>query len=317
MSVGDTFGAAFIGLIASAIREIFRINPIRRLTPRVKVPLLQVGFIWVVDSIHLASCIATTYWYLVSNFGNFSNLGVPHWTFGLQTVASTTVILSVQLFFVRRVYNLGKNILVAAVIVAFAVTHFALGTYLTVASFNDNSFAPFKVWVGVVGLGSAAVADVLIAMYLVLLLRKSRTGFAPTDHLIAILIRYSLRTGLLTSVVAIITVIIMTSDGNNAFNSDLGWRLLDALKMLNSREALREIVKPVGGSAVQFSHTRSTAACESPNHKNSKPPYGYAAGTLLPRLEVTVEIATDIHSDIMPPNVDKCTSPTREGMNMV
>ncbi|KAF5360791.1 hypothetical protein D9756_004772 [Leucocoprinus leucothites] len=63
------------------------------------------------------------------------------------------------------------------------------------------------IWVTSAGLGSAAAADVIIACALCYYLLKSRTGFSSTDSLIATLIAYSLTTGLITSVLALICVV--------------------------------------------------------------------------------------------------------------
>ncbi|TDL19102.1 hypothetical protein BD410DRAFT_877345 [Rickenella mellea] len=306
MSVGDTYGAAFLGLIPSAIS--YPRDP--------KLTKWLVGFLWVVDTVHLALCTATIYWYLVSNFGDFPNLGVPHWSFDLQAVASAIVILSVQLFFVRRVHQLSKNKSLVALIVAFAAIHFALGVYVTVATFILNTFAAYKFWIIIVGLGSAAVADVLIALSLLHFLRKSRTGFARMDGMIAMLILYSVNTGLLTSIGATTTVIICTLTRSShcksiETKSRVAQDADNFCRRLNSRETLRERFKPKDGSIVHFSNMCSTVGCESPNHKNPKLPYGYAQGASMarPPLEVTVEMATEVHADTMSFPVDGSTSP--------
>lgn len=70
-------------------------------------------------------------------------------------------------------------------------------------------------WATTTGLISAAIADILIAVCMVYLLRSRRTVFAHSRNLINRLVMYSVETGLLTSVWAIIVVVtFLTMSGN-------------------------------------------------------------------------------------------------------
>ena len=53
----------------------------------------------------------------------------------------------------------------------------------------------------------AAVSDVAIAVILIFLLQRSRTGFRRSDSVINRLILFSLNTGLLTSIDALLSLI--------------------------------------------------------------------------------------------------------------
>jgi len=58
------------------------------------------------------------------------------------------------------------------------------------------------------GFGSAVVADATIASALCIVLAKSRTGFRRTDSLVNILLVYTINTGLLTGIVAVLCFIL-------------------------------------------------------------------------------------------------------------
>ncbi|TDL19117.1 hypothetical protein BD410DRAFT_806057 [Rickenella mellea] len=264
-SLGPTFGAAFIGLIASAVMY--------------GLTLLQ-----------------TFHYYR----GYPRDPSPLKWL--LQTDASTTVALGVQLYFARRVYQLSKNKLLTAVIVAFAIIHFALGIYFTVESFIVKSFAAYKnfIWVTCVGLGSAAVADILIAVSMCYFLRKNRTGFAKTDTLITTLMTYSINTGLMTSVIASTSVILYSAMPNNLVWISVFWMLgklyiNSFLAMLNSRESLREIVHPSDGSVVQLSNIGRESYVAKRAYR-----YTTDARKARPPLEVSVQMSTEERIDYIP-----------------
>lgn len=57
----------------------------------------------------------------------------------------------------------------------------------------------------------AAAGDVLIAVFLCTLLQQSRTGFRRSDTMINKLILFSINTGLLTSICAVMSLISVSS----------------------------------------------------------------------------------------------------------
>ncbi|TDL19113.1 hypothetical protein BD410DRAFT_900448 [Rickenella mellea] len=265
MSLDNTFGAAFLGLVASSIMYgltlLQTFHYYRHYSQDRATLKWLVGVLTLIDTVQLILSTWAIYWYLVANFGNFPNLGVPHWSLELQTDSNTAVSVGVQLFFTHRVWQLSKNKPLTAVLLVLTAIHFSLGIYFTVQSFVLKSFAQYirLVWVPSVGVGSAAVADIIIAVSMVYFLRKSRTGFARTDTLIATLMMYSINTGLLTSIVATVSVILYGTMPNNLIWIFAYWVLgklyiNSFLAMLNSRESLRELTYPTTRSAIQLSH---------------------------------------------------------------
>jgi hypothetical protein len=199
------------------------------------------------------------YWYLITNYNNPPALDKLIWSMEVQTDCNGLIALLVECFFARRVWLLSSNAYLPSIIVLLAVVHFVLGIVFTIDSFRMARVSEFGqiVWVTSAGIGSAAAADVMIAVALCCYLSKSRTGFKKTDSLISTLIAYSLTTGLVTSVIGLIIVIAFATmptkylwlaffwiDGKCYVNS--------CLAALNSRESLRVKASPPDGSFLQL-----------------------------------------------------------------
>ncbi|TDL21609.1 hypothetical protein BD410DRAFT_789355 [Rickenella mellea] len=264
MTLGNTFGVAFIGLIISSVMYgltlLQTFHYYRRYTHDPIRLKWIVGLLTLADSIQLMLSVWAIYWYLVANFGNFPNLGVPHWSINLQTDFNTIVSAGVQLFFTRRVYIMSQNKYILVILLVLTAIHFALGVYFTARAFIYHNFADYLhlVWVPSVGVGSAAVADLIIATSMCYFLRKTRTGFGRTDTLITKLMMYSINTGLLTSIFATVSVILYGTMPNNlvwmCFYWILGKLYINSfLAMLNSRGSLRELANPPNGMSYQIS----------------------------------------------------------------
>ncbi|KAI0287962.1 hypothetical protein BC826DRAFT_728028 [Russula brevipes] len=97
------------------------------------------------------------------------------------------------------------------------------------------------IWVTCVGIGSTCLADILIAVSMCWCLYHKRTGFKKTDSTIMTLILYSINTGLLTSVLAIGTLVFVRRPFISlTFFLALGRCYVNSLfAMLNNRNTLR------------------------------------------------------------------------------
>jgi len=205
-----------------------------------------VATIWMFDALHIILCTHTMYYYLISNFGNGPALKTEVWSLALQTDCNGIIGMAVELFFARRVFKLSRNYAITGVITVFALIHFSLGIYFTVQAFMLQEFTKFGAltWVTCVGLGSAAAADLVIAISLVYSLQSARTGIARTDNIISTLIVYAINTGAVTSIVATICVFCFAFMPTNFIWLSFFWILgklyaNSLLANLNGREALR------------------------------------------------------------------------------
>ncbi|KAI0366593.1 hypothetical protein BV20DRAFT_951811 [Pilatotrama ljubarskyi] len=254
-SLDSTFGAALVGLIVGSC--LFGITILQTFayfrnynddTTFVK------SLVWrsrVLDTLHLILCTRTIYWYLVTNFGNADNLDVTTWSMALQTDCNGLIGLIVEAFFARRVWMMSHNWIVTGIILVLAVLHFGRYpvTQLTLGRFILGRFSKFKslTWVTCLGLGSAAAADILIAVSMCYYLYNKRTGLKRTDSLVTTLMVYSINTGLATSVIGTICVIAFGAMPLNFIWLGFFWIMGKCyvnsfLALLNSRDRLRDKV---------------------------------------------------------------------------
>ncbi|CAA7261369.1 unnamed protein product [Cyclocybe aegerita] len=275
MALDTTYGAIVIGLVVSAVlygvtllQTFFYFKQYGDDSKRIK---FMVAFLWFLDTLHLLFCTITIYTYLVSGFGDFEALGKSIWSMNLQTDCNGLIGLIVECYFARRLWIMSRNVYLTVLIVILACIHFSLGVYFTVQGFIivDTSRFPSLIWVTSTGLGSAAAADIIIAIAMCYYLMKSRTGFARTDSLITTLMGYSLTTGLITSIVAFISVMTFATMPTNYIWLGFFWIIgkcyvNSVMAALNSRDSLREQVNPQDGTLFQLTPFRQMGSNHQP-----------------------------------------------------
>lgn len=310
-SLDATYGAAFVGLIASAV--LYGVTLLQTFLYYKNYPndswfTKSIVFtLWVLDSCHLCLCTTALYGYLVTNFNNPPALNRSTWAMNLQTDCNGLIGLIVQCFFARRVWKLSRNYLLTTAIVVFSCVHFSLGVFFTVQGFLlvDTSRFAKLIWVTSAGMGSAAAADITIAVSLCYYLMKSRTGFKRTDSLISTLMIYSLTTGLVTSFIAFIIVVTFAVMPNKYVWLGFFWLIgkcyvNSILAALNSRDSLREKASPnVDNTFFQLTPFR---AVPDGNPWNSEPPSPTADRQMLAvGVQIQTVSKTDYGSIVSPP----------------
>ncbi|KAJ1030395.1 hypothetical protein NDA16_001304 [Ustilago loliicola] len=198
-------------------------------------------FIVVADTINSVFDQVFMYQYLVSNFGNLDYATKSNEIFTPDPIRTGIIAFSTQLFFAWRVYKLMHSKIMPALISASALVSLlgAIGTTIGVVMVHYfKEFHKFNVVV-ILWLGFAVITDVLITGSLVFTLNKSRTGFAATDDVITKLIRMTLQTGAITTLFAIIDLIVFlvsTTTLHLVFNLPLSKIYVNSLlSTLNAR----------------------------------------------------------------------------------
>ncbi|KAG8742373.1 hypothetical protein FRC10_001595 [Ceratobasidium sp. 414] len=161
---------------------------------------------------------------------------------------------------------------------------FGLGAFAMVWVLKQ--FSEFIKYNWLVGgwLGAAALGDVVIVYMLSTALMSQRTGFGRTDALINKLLRYTINTGLLTSIIAIVDVVAFCTMNNLihlGFNFILGKLYTNTLlATLNSREIepenvvhvesssyrLGDVARPAVVSTIKFSRPVGTSSQQDLNN---------------------------------------------------
>ncbi|KAH0826381.1 hypothetical protein J3R83DRAFT_5346 [Lanmaoa asiatica] len=145
---------------------------------------------------------------------------------------------AVDLFFVWRIWQLSNQALICIFLVRYLLDSLlrrkvmywdqavlptartAVGIVNTIISFKDTAVAEFltKLYPTLVaGWALAAVADSLIAITLCYYLHKQRSGMKRTDHIINTLLLYTINTGALTSLFAILVIITFVALPGNLY----------------------------------------------------------------------------------------------------
>ncbi|KAH8109883.1 hypothetical protein DFH11DRAFT_893550 [Phellopilus nigrolimitatus] len=169
--------------------------------------------VWVFDSVHQGLIIHSGYTYLITNYGN--PLFLTHLVKSLvvMVLMSGIICLLVQSLLVYRVWKLShQNIFVVSFLMLLvlgefisAILYFAKAAVL--ASF-DELRAIFNESRSINILGAAS--DIMIAFTLIFLLQRSRTGFSRSETIINRLILFTINTGLLTSLCALMSLIFIS-----------------------------------------------------------------------------------------------------------
>jgi len=237
----------------------------------------QIFLLWFLDSSHIAFITHASYFYMVSNFGNFGALIAPTWSSLVSiylALFSDTIIRSI---FGRRVWLMTRRskVLVAC-IATTSLTAFAMGSAFASRAFSVKTFANFaKIsYLMYSALGSGVAADILIAGSLCISLSRSRTGFKKTDTLVNLLIMYAINTGLLTTVcfaACFITYAIWPNEFTfvGIYFTLPKLYLNSLLATLNSREALAEKISGVSDITMDLAGTNYPTKASNSRHAQS------------------------------------------------
>ncbi|KAH9896846.1 hypothetical protein C8Q73DRAFT_429397 [Cubamyces lactineus] len=301
ITLNDTLGAVFLGNIAAAC--FYGITLLqtwiyygRNGSDRVYLKVL-VFILWALDSLHLALITHAVYVYAVTDFTNLLALEMPIWSILIQVAVTGISDLLVRGIFCQRVWRLSNRnwpLMIAIVVttltvfggsIAFAVKGFSLPDYFALSGISDILY---------ISLGVGVVADILIAASMCVLLAKRRTGFAKTDSMVRVLILYSVNTGALTSLCALVCLITYATMPDNFIFIGVYFVLPklflnSLLATLNARRPLRE-----AGSGPMVSIPISTTSNSRMSH------YSPGAREDQMGLQIQVHTSTELKTDPQP-----------------
>ncbi|KAG6333887.1 hypothetical protein ID866_5200 [Astraeus odoratus] len=213
-AIDATFGAYLIGVIMSAV--LYGVTVMQTWYYYAGYPTdpwhikLLVAAVFLSDTMHQALITHSIYIYLVKDILAPAGLGDLVWSLLIEVLFNAVTALLVQSFLTMRVYRLSnKSIVATASVMTVVVTEFVLSIIYVSKAMTFETFADLtklKTLSSAINATTAA-ADVMIAGCLCFLLQKSRTGFRRSDTMINKLIIFSINTGLLTSILAIASLI--------------------------------------------------------------------------------------------------------------
>ncbi|KAJ8588786.1 hypothetical protein M405DRAFT_819205 [Rhizopogon salebrosus TDB-379] len=210
-SLDDTYGALLLGVIVSAMlygvtcaQTWYYFNHYPSDPWYIKI---SVGLILVSDSANQALVTHTVYTYLVTDFGLTGNI---IWSLPIEVLFNAFTAFIVQCFFTIRIYTLShKSIIPTACVLSLVISEFVVIIVYVAKAVKLTSIVEISeikllsISVNVL----AASGDVLITVILCTLFQQARTGFRASDTMINKLIMFSISTGLLTSICAVMCLI--------------------------------------------------------------------------------------------------------------
>ncbi|KAF8599118.1 hypothetical protein BDV93DRAFT_526302 [Ceratobasidium sp. AG-I] len=256
-ALDTTFGATYIGVVIATF--LYGILTLQTYTYWIRYihdstfDRLFVVALWIADTLQLIFICHMQYHYSITNYANPAALQYNNWSFNMEVGLTAIITFMVQAFFARRAFFFTKRIgsritttrrtqIMGAVIGLTTFTGLGFGLASFVMTFILGKFEKFIEYRWLVGgwLGAAAACDIMIVYMLSTALMTQRTGFGRTDMLIDKLMRYTINTGLLTSIIATVDLIAFCTMNNLvhlAFNFVLGKLYTNTLlATLNARD---------------------------------------------------------------------------------
>ncbi|KAI1783890.1 hypothetical protein LXA43DRAFT_292497 [Ganoderma leucocontextum] len=207
--VGSGVSSVLAGVFLHQIFRYFRRYPKDHWSSKATIFILCV-----LDLFHEALIIHLCYYYMVSNYFRPSVLVDGVWSLRLIIPTTGVIVIISHMFYARRVIILADNkrLVVPIVIISMILIglEIAFCTVTTCAIFRNITFKRFaedSSWLISTGLGISVLTDLLITGAMVVMLRRSRTGFKRTDSILDVLMLFAINTGLLASVVNLASVI--------------------------------------------------------------------------------------------------------------
>jgi hypothetical protein len=210
----NTLGAAYLGVVGAAF--LFGVTTLQMYSyyhSYPKDPLFQkvaVALLWLLDALHFALTIQAVYEYCVSGFGNLDALRIIPWTIQLQVAINVFIIVLVHCLYAMRVWKLSgyHQGVLGYVSVTVVAAGFAIGVVLACKIFKAKLFTDLNnfFWVITAGLGTSTFIDFFIAGAMCWYLHKSRGTGRRLNSRIAVVMQYTLCSGLLTSACSLSTM---------------------------------------------------------------------------------------------------------------
>ncbi|KIM38418.1 hypothetical protein M413DRAFT_30241 [Hebeloma cylindrosporum] len=205
VTLDNTIGAAFLGTMGACLligisivqtHLYFHNYPKDWMFQKVAVGVLMgLGTLNTIFTIH------AMYFYLIVNFGNPKGLQTVIWSFKMQVLFNTLIILSVQGLYAMRVWKrrkIGRHF--SRILPAVVVFIVAAGWVALSHSMKQTDFSNLDEMRGTIPamFATATAIDVVIAATMCYYLNLGRSSFIETNNKIFIIMRYVLVSGALT-----------------------------------------------------------------------------------------------------------------------
>ncbi|KAI0789284.1 hypothetical protein C8Q75DRAFT_807381 [Abortiporus biennis] len=246
MTLDNSDGAVFIGMLVAAI--LFGITCVQTYTYFTTTEIVDrklIGLLCFMDGLHLSFVGHLMYYFLISNYGNPA-APMPWTGTAFQIVSNLSDILTRTLY-IDRIWRLSRARTPMAIFLVANLIVFSFGIVMAIQIHKIGSFQKLEgiTWSLYCSFTMIASLETSISVALCIVLWRLRTGFSTrTDSQLHKLMVYSIQTGGITSVIAIVILVTYSCMPNNfvylAFYVTLPSMYLNSLlATLNGRETLR------------------------------------------------------------------------------
>ncbi|THU81866.1 hypothetical protein K435DRAFT_972179 [Dendrothele bispora CBS 962.96] len=231
-----------------------------------------VAFVFILESTHTALLWIYLYTRTVTGFGEFEALDQVHWSLSISVPISCIIVLCVEGFFAYRIYVLSRNKYFPMLCVFGLLVRLGLGTAfaVTTPAYDLSAyFIKFR-WLVSTALSVGAAVDIANTLGLCYVLRQNMSAQPRTKRIVDKLVLWTIETGMLTSVCAIIEVILMQTKDNLLwaffFFQSAKFYSNSLLASLNGRALLQSIKEDSMTIALSTVNPQSTAFSRTPQN---------------------------------------------------
>ncbi|KAJ3728146.1 hypothetical protein DFJ43DRAFT_1156715 [Lentinula guzmanii] len=237
--LNDTYGAMLIGvLFATFLQGILTLQTVTYYDSYPRDPVstkLIVGTVWCFDTIHLVLIAQSVYHYLVNNWGFSPALTVSTWELDLNLtfIGLSSFDNPTPFFKLSRIWVFSRrNILLVGFLIALCTTTLVLDILVTVQITQNRSVTEFGRRKGeIIAVFTSGALMLLCPHYYATI--SGAVGAASKDSLIDLIVKYTITTGLVTSLLGVFTLVAYFASPNGfifiAMHFSLGRMYTNAL----------------------------------------------------------------------------------------
>ncbi|KAJ7614025.1 hypothetical protein FB45DRAFT_885590 [Roridomyces roridus] len=210
------------------------------------------------DLLTVFSCLATSYLYMVTNWGSLEYLATQPYSIPMYIIGTAIGAAVVQVWLTRLVFNLTKQWFWLPIIALFILTGLVGGGATASQIFLDSSYTGRQALVRYVTiwLSGCSAADAFITAVIVWKFRTIKTSFASTQQLLHRLLISSVRNGSITTIMTVVTVIIFSiqPETNSATMIEMTIGRIYTISMLSNLNNRTLLGEAQGSSGAKKTH---------------------------------------------------------------
>ncbi|EIM83197.1 uncharacterized protein STEHIDRAFT_159793 [Stereum hirsutum FP-91666 SS1] len=209
--VRQTVGAVLLGCLIScalsgvvAIQSFFYFRFYRKDPAAVKALVI---LIWVLDAIHTVLACHGVWTCLILNFGDPAMVDYIPMSIGLTVAFTAIVTFLVQVLCLEIIQVLVPPFVVATFVCKNLNFMGGISTHDMIRWKSFDTFVDHLAWCFTLGLSLSSATDIIITLSMCFYLQTSRTGFQTLDHIINMIMIYTVNNGAITCVATVLSLI--------------------------------------------------------------------------------------------------------------